>query len=82
MIKIVTYEDRVKKMNVLGDEVLQIQRAKQYIRLLKARKNKAATLAEKIDLMDAIKRAESVLRKLRTSVFDLEDMLRSRSVAS
>ena len=81
-MNIVTYDQRLAKMKVPGDEQKQIELAKNYVKSLRAKKRKAPTLAEKIDIDAAIKEANGVLRKLRLNVFDLEDMLRNKGEGS
>lgn len=75
MPKIVSYDDRVAKMEKPGDEEVQILHAKKYVARLRTKAKSAGTLAEKLELQSAVKEAEGVLRKLRLNVFDLEDML-------
>ena len=79
MINIITYEQRVAKMKKTGDEDIQLKLAMQYVNRLIAKSKKADTLEEKLDLKEAVKKAECVLRNLRLNVFDLEDMLEAKT---
>ena len=76
--KVITYEQRVRKMQKPGDEEIQLRRAKNYVRRLRNRMRNADSLEEKLLLSKAVKEAESVLRRLRQNIFDLEDMLNER----
>ena len=70
-----SYDNRVGRIKHVDDIARQTDLAKAYLlRLRRALKN-AELLQEKIDIQSAIKQAEIVLRKLRLSVFDLEDSL-------
>jgi hypothetical protein len=71
----ITYEQRVAKMNKPGDEDTQLRLAKQYARKLHDKAKAGNTLEEKIALKKIAKRADAVMHKLRQNIFDLEDML-------
>jgi hypothetical protein len=69
-MKIVSYETRVAKMHKPGDEDQQLRLAKNYVKALRLRFKKASRLDEKLEIGQAVKQAESVLRKLRLNIFD------------
>ena len=77
-MKVMTYEERVGKMHTPDDVGEQLRLAKAYVFRLRRTFKKAACLAEKVELEAALKAAESVLRRLRLNVFDLEDRLREK----
>jgi hypothetical protein len=72
-MKGITYEHRISQIKSVGDVAIQLQRAKGYKMRLRAKVKSATSLGEKVELGTALKRAESVLRKLRMNVFELED---------
>lgn len=74
-MNIVTYEQRVSRMKVPGDEDIQLYRAKAYVKRLKRESRSAPSLADKLEYQEAIKEAEGVLRKLRVNIFALNDEL-------
>ncbi len=79
-MKIVSYDERVAKMQIPGDLNKQIKLAKKY-KAEFARKSKIMpTLAKKLELQRAAKEADNVLRKLYMNFYELEDMLRKRLV--
>lgn len=71
----ITYEQRVAKMQKPGDEDTQLRLAKQYAKKAHNRAKSGKTLAEKIELKQIALQADSVTQKLRQNIFDLEDML-------
>ena len=78
-MNIVSYEDRVAKMMIVGDEDKQLRLAKSYVKRIRSLAKKAGTLEEKIKLQAAQKKAELVVNKLRQNIFDLEDMLLAKT---
>ena len=74
-MNIISYEQRISKMIKLGDEDIQLQRAKNYIRRLRRKSIKAPSLKLKLEMQTKVKEAEKVLRKLRQNIFALEDQL-------
>jgi hypothetical protein len=76
----ITYEQRVSKMLKPGDEDEQLRLAKQYSKKLRNEAKKQITLAGKLKINEKVKQAESVVRKLRQNIFDLEDMLFEKSI--
>jgi hypothetical protein len=63
-----------------GDEDEQLRLAKQYSKKLRNEAKKQITLAGKLKINEKVKQAESVVRKLRQNIFDLEDMLFEKSI--
>lgn len=78
-MRVVSYEQRVARMSAPGDEDRQLRLAKAYVMRLRRRFRATCSLAGKRELADAIKEAESVLRRLRMNIFELQDMLESRA---
>ena len=78
-MNIVTYEERIAKMNKPGDEDKQLRLAKQYVRRLRVKLKKTNSLVKKVEINKAVTGSECVLRKLRLNIFDIEDMLFERS---
>lgn len=74
----ITFEDCIARMSTLGDEDIQIQEVIQFIKTLRIKKKKCPTLAGKVAYEQAIREAESVLRKLRLNIFEIQDMLVAR----
>ena len=72
-MEIVSYEARVAKMQKPGDVDRQLRLAKIYVKSLRLKFKKAPSLDEKLVLGKAVKDAESVLRQLRLTFFDLQD---------
>jgi len=79
-MKIVSYEDRVTKMQIPSDLNKQIKLAKRYKAEFVRKSKEMPTLAEKLKLQRAAKEADDVLRKLHINFHELEDMLRKRLV--
>lgn len=69
----ITYEQRVNSMKGFNDVAEQIRLAKAYMMRLRTAAKKEPTLALKLDAQKKVKEAESVLRRLRSNVFELED---------
>lgn len=82
MIKVISYEERVAQMKQPKDVDKQIKLARYYVQRLCKRAKAANLLADKIELQKAVTEAESVLRNLISSVFDLEDMLNAQEVSA
>ena len=78
-MRVVSYEQRVACMSAPGDEDRQLRLAKAYVMRLRRRMRATYSLDGKRELADAIKEAESVLRRLRMNIFELQDMLESRA---
>ena len=78
MKQVPTYAQRVARIQRPGDEDVELRRAKDYVRRLKRAAKKAATLEQKIELLDAVREAETVLRKMRANIFELEDLALAR----
>lgn len=72
-MKVITYEQRISQIKSVDDITIQLQRAKSYMMRLRAKMKTTTSLGEKVELDSALKQAESVLRKLRMNVFELED---------
>lgn len=72
----ITFEQRVDAMSSLNDVYEQIRLAKAYALRLRTAAKKEPTLALKLEAQQRVKEAESVLRKLRMNVFELEDRFR------
>lgn len=60
-------------MKGFNDVAEQIRLAKAYMMRLRTAAKKEPTLALKLDAQKKVKEAESVLRRLRSNVFELED---------
>jgi hypothetical protein len=71
----ITYEQRVAKMNKPGDEDEQLRLAKQYAKRLHNNVKSGKTLEEKTLLQTTAKEADGVISKIRQNIFDLEEML-------
>ena len=69
----ITYEQRVEAMMSVEDVGEQIRLAKAYMMRMRTAAKKEPTLARKVEAQRKVKEAESVLRRLRSNVFDLED---------
>ena len=78
-MEIVSYEARVAKMQKPGDVDRQLRLANIYVKSLRLKFKKAPSLDEKLVLGKAVKDAESVLRQLRLTFFDLQDRLVERT---
>lgn len=72
MIQIVSFEERVAKIQCASDVKEQIEQAKNCLKLLQNQMKHQKTLREKVAMSQAIKEAEVVLRKLRQSRPNLE----------
>ena len=77
-IGVISYEDRVAKMEKPGDEDEQLRLAKEYMKRMRRKAKAAGTLDAKLRLYEAQKEAEAVVRQLRLHIFELEDMLRAK----
>ena len=77
-MRVPTYEDRVARIQSPGDEQKELQRAKSYMMRLRREVKKAISFEEKESLLLALKEAESVLRKMRSRIFELEDLAIAR----
>jgi hypothetical protein len=75
----ITYEQRVAKMLKSGDENEQLRLAKQYAQRLRKEAKSGRTLEEKLALQAIAKEADTVIRKIRQNIFELEDMLIKKS---
>lgn len=74
-IPVITFEQRVAKVKTVSDIDKQIDLAKATVTRLRNKAKNARTLAEKLALQDAGKRAGDVFRRFRMNAFDLEDKL-------
>lgn len=70
---VLTYDQRVAKIHTVDDLDNQLHCAEIQMTRLRNQAKKAGTLAEKLKINAEAKEAESVLRKLRLSYFDIED---------
>ena len=68
-------KQRLAKIQTVDDAEKQMTLAKNYVKRLRTEAKKATTLAEKLALNEKLKAAETVLRKLRQMIFDIEDAI-------
>jgi len=68
-------KQRLAKIQTVDDAEKQLTLAKNYVKRLRTEAKKATTLAEKLALNEKLKAAETVLRKLRQMIFDIEDAI-------
>lgn len=78
---VVDYEARVSKIQTLDDLDKELQRAKKQMMRLRGQAKKASALDEKLRLNQLAKEAETVLRRLRMSCFDIEDRIMADALA-
>ena len=74
----ITFEQRVSRILSVNDLDEQLRLAKNYTQAMKRKAKQADSLEEKIKLKSEEKEAFSVLRKLRTNYFDIEDSINAR----
>lgn len=79
-MSIITYEQRVEKIKKPGDEDTQLRLAKEYVKRLRTKAKKQETLKDKIHVLDKIKKAEAVLRKLRLNIFSIQERLEKEKI--
>jgi lactam utilization protein B len=77
-----SYDDRVAKIKTVRDIDKQLNLAAVCSKRLRTAANKAGMLAEKLVLHEQRKVAEGVVRKLRLSVFEIEDKISAEQAAS
>lgn len=68
-------KQRLAKIQTVDDAEKQLTLAKNYVKRLRTEAKNAPTLAEKLALNEKLKAAETVLRKLRQMIFDIEDAI-------
>lgn len=74
-----TFEQRRAKILTRDDLEKQMRLSVQYVKRIKnASRDPALSLAQKIELGKLQKAAESVVRQLRRSVFDIEDEINAQ----
>ena len=77
-IRVPTYAQRVARIQRPGDEDVELRRAKDYVRRLKRAATKAFSRQEKKELLDAVREAEIVLRRMRANIYALEGLALAR----
>lgn len=75
---IISYEDRVAKMKKPGDEDCQLRRAIAYAKEKRAQLRQPLSADEQKALAEEEALARQVVRKLRSNIFDLGEMLVQR----
>ena len=73
-----SYEDRVGKMKTVADVGDQLRKAVNAEKKAKAAVRTAGNFSKKIELQRELKEASTVVRKLRSNLFDLEDEISLR----
>lgn len=74
-------KDRLAKIQTVDDAEKQLTLAKNYVKRLHTEAKNAPSLEEKLALNEKIKESESVLRKLRLMIFDIEDAIAAGKTA-
>lgn len=69
------FKQRLALIHTVADAEKQIQLAKQYVRRCRNQAIKAETLPEKLAFSAKQSIAEKTLRKLRRSIFDIEEAI-------
>lgn len=77
--KIPTFADRRKRIHSIEDIDTQLGLAKAYVATLRRDMKKADSLEQKVQIGDAVIKAERVLRELRRASFDIEDEINASS---
>lgn len=73
---VITYDQRRSRIKTIEDIDIEIKRAKQYARTLRAKaKRFDGTLSEKVALNEKANEAEKVFREIRMKSWDIEDEL-------
>ncbi|WP_240224654.1 hypothetical protein [Rheinheimera hassiensis] len=67
--------DRISKIQTVGDAESQIRLAQAYMLRLRADAKKSTMLADKLAMQEKAAAAEKVLRQLRRLFFDIEDAI-------
>ena len=78
----VSFEQRLKKIKTTEDEEEQVRLSKGYVARLRNEAKKCETLDGKLAMNEKVKQAESVLRKMRRSIFDIEDAINNGLAAT
>jgi phage shock protein A len=73
-----SYEQRVARMKTVVDVGDQLQKAINAAKKLKREVNNAQDFSQKIEAHRNLKEAESIVRKLRSNLFDLEEQISLR----
>lgn len=68
-----TYDDRIKRINSLGDIAVQIQEAKLYACELRRKLKAGKTLDERLGIHQKVLVADEVVNQLVANVFVLEE---------
>lgn len=68
-----SFEERRGKIKTIKDLDKQLDLAQTYVKRVRNASKKPVTLDLKLSLGEKVREAEAVLRKLRKSVFDIED---------
>lgn len=74
-------KDRLAKIQTVDDAEKQLTLAKNYVTRLRTEAKNAPSLEEKLALNEKLKESESVLRKLRFMIFDIEDAIAAGKTA-
>lgn len=74
-------KDRLAKIQTVDDAEKQLTLAKNYVKRLRTEAKNAPSLEEKLALNEKLKESESVLRKLRCMIFDIEDAIAAGKTA-
>ena len=78
----VSFEQRLKKIKTTEEAEEQVRLSKGYVTRLRNEAKKCETLDGKLAMNEKVKQAESVLRKMRRSIFDIEDAINNGLAAT
>jgi len=82
MNRVPTYEQRIARIREPEDIDRELGRAKRYAMRLRRLANRTGNHEDKLKILEDIKAAEQVLRKLRVNVYVLEDRLANERQSS